>query len=194
MLAEYILSKVDGLVRRTLQPRPSREARRHAPQGSVPQSLVPRRGRLDEADDPLERACARVVLSMPADERRVLELTYGLTGHLPVKPHRAADMLGWGLAQTMTIGEGAILRLRNSASGQAAFGALLAALHLRLLDAAERIYDLRMENAPRAERDMVLKRFWCELSPVERLCLRGFGEGEVAEMRVALEARADGRI
>ncbi|WP_330647020.1 hypothetical protein RPE78_15595 (plasmid) [Thioclava litoralis] len=194
MLAEYLLAKVDGLVRKTLRAGPMRDARRKPARPHSERGELPRRGRLADVSDPLERACVAVILGLPAEERRVLELTYGLTGHLPCPPHRAADILGWGLAQTMTIGEAALLRLRNSARGRAAFAPLLAALHLRLLEAAQKIYDLRMAQAPRAERDHVLYRFWCDLTPVERLCLRGFGEGEVAEMRRALEHRAAGRI
>ena len=131
---------------------------------------------------------------MPEEERGVGALTYGLNGHTPCPPHRAADFLGLGLARTLTIGESAILRLRNSASAREAFEPLPARIRKRLLVTADQIYDLRLAGAPKSERDRVLKQLWCELSPVEQLCLRGFGEGEIPEMRTALERRADGLI
>lgn len=184
MLSRHIASKFDSVIRNIL-------LRAEAPPGEV---MTPRLGRLEDAETRLEQSCARVVQALPSEEKAVLCLTYGLTGQAPCPPHRAADLLGWGLAQTLTIGEGAILRLRNAASARAAFEPLLESLHPKLLVAADEIYEMRLAEIPKPQRNKVLKRFWCELAPLERLALRGYGEGEVEEMRVALEKRASGRL
>lgn len=152
----------------------------------------PRREHFTEAVGELERACIPIILDLETDELRVISLTYGLTGHLPITPIQATEVLGWSLLKTMTIGEGGLLRLRNSQRSRAAFQPLLESLHERLLTCADEIYDLRMQNAPKWKREKVLKVLWCDLTPIERLCLRGYGDGEIEEMRKALERRAGG--
>ncbi|TMV89200.1 hypothetical protein FGG78_15335 [Thioclava sp. BHET1] len=184
MFADTILSKVDKVVRGIL-------LRAERPAGEIPAVNCTH---MDDAESATERACVAVLRTLPEDEFQILALTYGLTRKAPKPPHRAADILGWGLARTMTIGEGALLHLRNNADSRAAFEPLLIALHLRLLDVAERICELRLSGAPRRLRDEELKQFWRALSPVERLCLRGYGTGERNEMQRALEKRAAGLI
>ncbi|MEO1952669.1 hypothetical protein [Thioclava sp.] len=184
MLSRHIALKFDNVIRNIL-------LRAEVPPAQV---TTPRLGRLEDAETALEQECARVVLAMPQEERGVLSLTYGLSGHAPIPPHRAADVLGWTLIQTMTIGEGAILRLRNAKSARAAFEPLLEVLHPRLLAAADEIYEMRLADVPRKRRDKVLKNLWCDISPLERLALRGFGDGEIPEMERALERRAAGQL
>ncbi|AQS49132.1 MULTISPECIES: hypothetical protein [Thioclava] len=184
MLSRHIALKFDNVIRNIFV------------RAEVPPSQVstPRLGRLEDAETALEQDCARVVLAMPRDERDVLCLTYGLSGHAPIPPHRAADVLDWTLIQTMTVGEGAILRLRNAKSARIAFEPLLENLHPRLLAAADEIYEMRLAEVPRKRRDKVLKNLWCDISPLERLALRGFGDGEIPEMERALERRAAGQL
>lgn len=184
MLSRHIALKFDTAIRNILT----------RAEGSRADVMTPRLGRLEDAETAQEQACARIIQAMEPDERAVLCLTYGLTGHKPIPPHRAADVLGWSLIQVMTVGEGAILRLRNAASARAAFEPLLKSLHPRLLAVADEIYEMRLTDIPRRKRDLVLKRFWCDLTPLERLALRGYGEGEVPEMERALQRRASGQL